>query len=345
VTIPSINAGAASDIVDIEYDALEAALMKTGRGRAFLHEYARRNRSADTQMVLTAIERLEGTMRAQDPIADVQRFRGDVLEMAGRIADTRQQLVAMREEQEEDTSLGRAKGELDAIVQATESATGNILEAAEEIQEIAWTLREGGFAIETCDAIDLRATNIYLACSFQDLTSQRIRKVIEAMQFLETRIIQMIDIWGFSEKELSTGLPVRTGLAGPTQDGLKQDEVDIAMVVHVPEHPSATTNFEAASDVPLPDPSVAMQGDWHMPLPMHADKTAVAAEPMAAEPQAIAEEMPTESAAAPVLHLVSEEDPDTAEAARAVDDELDLLAQKMAPLDTLTARRRIAEFE
>jgi chemotaxis protein CheZ len=224
---------AASEISDAEFSAIESALLNSGRGRAFLTEHARRNRLSDTQTVLSAIERLEHSTRPHDPAADVQRFRTDVLEMARRIADTRQQIVALRSEEDEDTTFGRARGELDAIVQATESATGSILEAAEQIQEIAWTLREGGFAVETCEAIDLRSTNIYLACSFQDLTSQRIRKVIDAVQFLEGRINQMIDIWGFSADELQPPATSAGALAGPSHDGLKQDEVDLAMGVPV----------------------------------------------------------------------------------------------------------------
>lgn len=46
-------------ITDTEYDAIEAAMLETARGRWFLAEFARRNRTADTNMLLGAIERLE----------------------------------------------------------------------------------------------------------------------------------------------------------------------------------------------------------------------------------------------------------------------------------------------
>ncbi len=64
------------------------------------------------------------------------------------------------------------------------------------MQEIAWTLRERGADQGVCDALDRRATDIYTACSFQDLTGQRTRKVVEVLRFLEERIRAMIDIWG-----------------------------------------------------------------------------------------------------------------------------------------------------
>jgi hypothetical protein len=45
-----------------DYEAIEAAVMDTARGRWFLAEFARRNRSADTSLLLTAIERLEALL-------------------------------------------------------------------------------------------------------------------------------------------------------------------------------------------------------------------------------------------------------------------------------------------
>jgi hypothetical protein len=59
-----------------KYEALCAALSESGRGRAFLAEYARRNRNADTAVLLAAIERIEAHLRA-DAFA-VQRLRDDL---------------------------------------------------------------------------------------------------------------------------------------------------------------------------------------------------------------------------------------------------------------------------
>jgi chemotaxis protein CheZ len=88
---------------------------------------------------------------------------------------------------------------LDHIVDATQKATSDILEAAEEIQEAAWTLREKGVEIELCDKIDQRATDIYTACSFQDITGRRTEKVVKALRFIEQRINTMIEIWGVDD--------------------------------------------------------------------------------------------------------------------------------------------------
>ena len=47
-----------------DYDAIREAFMETARGRWFLDEYARRNRNADTSMVLDAVARIEETLAA-----------------------------------------------------------------------------------------------------------------------------------------------------------------------------------------------------------------------------------------------------------------------------------------
>src|ERR1700724_211397 len=48
-----------------DYEAISEAFMETSRGRWFLGEYARRNRNADTRMVLDAVERIEQSLAAQ----------------------------------------------------------------------------------------------------------------------------------------------------------------------------------------------------------------------------------------------------------------------------------------
>jgi chemotaxis regulatin CheY-phosphate phosphatase CheZ len=348
--MPSINPSASSDVIDVEYDAIESALLKTARGRAFLGEFTRRNRQADTQTVLSAIEKLEGSMRVHDPVADVQRFRGDVLEMARRIADTRQQIVALRAEDDTDTTIGRAKGELDAIVQATESATSGILEAAEEIQEIAWTLREGGFAVETCEAIDERATNIYLACSFQDLTSQRIRKVIEAMHFLESRISQMIDIWGFSAEELAQPSSRSVVLDGPSPDGLKQDEVDIAMVdAQQAVIQSRALDFlgDDASDevAAIETETVAIDESamWPVESPVETPELATIETTIVAADVPIDQIEPPTASRVPPSHWPDDALLPAAQAIVAPQD--DVLAQRLAPIENLSVRARLGEFE
>jgi len=72
---------------DLDFETIEAAVMETARGRWFLKEYARRNRNADTQAVLEAVDRIkEPTL---DPKA-VERLKADLEAMAVAIRQTRE---------------------------------------------------------------------------------------------------------------------------------------------------------------------------------------------------------------------------------------------------------------
>ncbi len=96
--------------------------------------------------------------------------------------------------------------------------------------------------MELCDKLDQRATDIYTACSFQDITGQRTEKVVKALRFIEQRINAMIEIWGVDDiafkvddiaakMKAFADVTVRDDdrlLHGPQRhgDGLKQDDVD-----------------------------------------------------------------------------------------------------------------------
>lgn len=184
---------------EADYEAIEIAVMETHRGRWFLSEYARRNRQADTEMLLSALSRIERSVARQGETPDVDKLRLDIMEMSQAIARTHAEIAAIKPDDARAGPINEASGELDSIVFETETATSDILAAAESVQEAAWTLREAQADAAICDRLDARATEIYTACSFQDLTSQRIRKVIEGLGFLERRVAAMMEIWGLQE--------------------------------------------------------------------------------------------------------------------------------------------------
>lgn len=271
-----------------DYDAIEAAVMETTRGRWFLAEYARRHRVADTHEVLDAIGKLEKVMGATRPAPEIDRIRMDIREMASAIARTKAEIAAIKPEGVEGGRFEEASVELDAIVQATATATGDILGAAETIQEIAWTLREMGAEGEVCDLIDTKTTDIYTACSFQDITGQRTRKVIGVLRFLEDRIDSMMGIWG-EAGVAAAPLPAKADepslLNGPALpgEGLAQDDVDMMMdeglfVADAPvaARPAALATRPAAPIVattPVARPAPAEPE----PVPVAARATAAAA--------------------------------------------------------------------
>jgi hypothetical protein len=83
---------------DAEYDAIEAAVMETERGRWFLREYAKRNRNADTEAVLAALGKVEAAINGDEAGRRMDVIRAGLLDMARSIARTRQEMgLAPRE--------------------------------------------------------------------------------------------------------------------------------------------------------------------------------------------------------------------------------------------------------
>ncbi len=132
---------------EADYDAIREAFMETARGRWFLGEYAKRNRNADTRMVLDAVAKIEETLAAQ---------RQPVVE--DRLPEA---LVAIR----------RAVAEAEAAASATfdpaalETSLGPINRGVRIIKEISWRWREIGADGRICDLIDSQLAAIEGACA------------------------------------------------------------------------------------------------------------------------------------------------------------------------------------
>lgn len=226
-------------IGEAEYQTLEQTLMESDRGRRFLKEFLNRHKTPETTEILTAIGRLEKMMTRQRKVPDLDKIRLDIADMHEAIERTKAEIANIKAEGEESNRFVDASHELDAIVTQTEGATQSILEAAEQIQEKAWVLRENGADDAVCDDIDAKATEIFMACSFQDLTGQRTNKVVQVLRYLESRINLMINIWGIEDMDAdATSGPVDTRpdahlLNGPqlAGGGVSQNNVDELMSV------------------------------------------------------------------------------------------------------------------
>jgi len=255
-----------------DYAALEATLRDTPLGRWFLAEYMRRNRTPETQLLLDAMARLEAAVLKPQRQTGFATVLAELIEMSEAIARTRREIAQLRPPQQFDKQLSGATEELDQIVEATEKATSDILSAAEDIQEVAWTLREKEIAPEFCDRLDQRAIDIYTACSFQDITGQRTGKVVRALHLIEQRINAMIEIWGVEDiahkvnsvtAEIErTALEEAPPLGGPPKPGkgLQQDDVDAML-------------RQGKAPTPAQAPAEAPQGErFERPEPLSLDK-------------------------------------------------------------------------
>jgi uncharacterized LabA/DUF88 family protein len=195
-------------LLETDYDAIAAAVMETDRGRWFLQEYARRNRNSDTQTVLSAIEKLEKRIseEASTPkeATSVALLGHDLIDLAGAISQVKKEVADLGGQGDDPDHFNTATVELEAIVEQTESATSEILEAAEKIQEVTWILREEGASETQCDIIESKIVEVYTACSFQDLTGQRSNKVVQLVGYVERRVASMMSILGLSEEAVAS---------------------------------------------------------------------------------------------------------------------------------------------
>jgi chemotaxis protein CheZ len=78
--------------------------------------------------------------------------------------------------------------ELEAVVQATEAAANQIMEAAEAIGD--W-LRDGSRDGGSMDIVAEKLNSIFEACTFQDVTGQRIRRAIQHLQHVESMLTEI----------------------------------------------------------------------------------------------------------------------------------------------------------
>lgn len=134
--------------------------------------------------------------------------------------------------------LSRVTDELDAVVGGTEQATESILEAAEIIDDRASSLTAAlsGTNHDLAQDIQDNIILVFEACNFQDLTGQRITKVVNTLRFIEERIVKMMDIWGGVDKfkDIEVELEHRMGdqalLNGPALNSdaniASQDDID-----------------------------------------------------------------------------------------------------------------------
>src|SRR5215831_689356 len=99
-------------ISEADYEAIEGAVMETVRGRWFLAEYARRNRHADTTMLLAALDRIEAVLGGERSVQSVDRVRFDLVEMAKAIARTKAEIAAIKPDAERHGRFGEATDEL-----------------------------------------------------------------------------------------------------------------------------------------------------------------------------------------------------------------------------------------
>jgi chemotaxis protein CheZ len=171
--------------------------------------------------------------------AAFDKVRAEVEAIAARITLTKQEIATLKHPLATDDKLTSASMELSAVVKSTEEATQAIMHVAEHLDELAREITShvtDAFVISRLNEMTESITKLFEACSFQDLTGQRITKVVKTIDFIEERVEMMQVIWGRKDIEripvpedqiakVDDGL-VLHGPSDASQGAISQDEVD-----------------------------------------------------------------------------------------------------------------------
>ena len=138
------------------------------------------------EVVRSLLTTLSGEMSA----ADLKLYQ-ELESLAEYIHRAKAELAQLRTDDLQSRYIASATDELDAIVGATENATNTILDSAEQLEELSREL-EPAHAGKLTEA----TTAIFEACNFQDITGQRITKVVRALKHIEERIEALVGAFG-----------------------------------------------------------------------------------------------------------------------------------------------------
>ena len=149
----------------------------------------------------------------------------------------RQEIAAMHHPSDEDHQFDSMGDQLDAIVKTTEQATNTIMEATERSDDAIAKLRENitdPAQLALLDTITENGNEVFEACSFQDITGQRINKVVKSIIYVEQRVQALVELWGESKVAEVEVVPEKEKtekealLHGPQLEGegLSQDDID-----------------------------------------------------------------------------------------------------------------------
>ncbi|MCW2247156.1 chemotaxis regulatin CheY-phosphate phosphatase CheZ [Azospirillum fermentarium] len=259
-------------LTEEEFEQIEEAVARTAKGRAFLRRYHRRAMGAASEEIRGMLQDFrrswDQNAQAAETVKRVEVLRRELMEMAASIERARREVAALRPPDTSNNKIVTATSELDAIVTSTERASFEILNAAERLMDLSSRLRADGAASDLCSDIESEVTNIFTACSFQDLTGQRTSKVINALRYIEQRVNAMIGIWGDDglrgldvQDEITDHRPDAHLLNGPQMEGkgVSQADVDSLFDSPAPMAAPAPAPVVMAAPPPPPPPAALVQ--------------------------------------------------------------------------------------
>jgi len=177
---------------------------------------------------------------SRDEIADVvsemlSTMEGDLSEMnlklyaeveslARYIVSAKSEIAALRPDEIMSEHLPKATDELDAIVGSTEEATNGILQAMEQLEALT-----GEMTPEIAGKVTEAVTLVYESCNFQDITGQRITKVVKALKHIESKVDALVNAFGDEIAKYKQ--------AHPQAEAARVDKIDDAALLNGPQLP------------------------------------------------------------------------------------------------------------
>ena len=176
--------------------------------------------------------------------ADLSKLTGaemsllaEVQELGDMLARARAEIAAMRVDDITASHIPQASDELEAILTHTAAATHCILEVCESLDALAEGLekpaRGGPSRAAAAGALRQATMRVYEACGFQDLTGQRIAKVVLALQAIDARIARILQAPGARS---GAAAALEAAIAATGADGA---EPPAGEVLHGPQLPAA----------------------------------------------------------------------------------------------------------
>ena len=189
-----------------------------------LAELRARYPAGDPDMVAEVVRAVLSTMRG-DLTAPDAALLAEVEALAQTVANARAEIAALQADDITASHIPSATDELDAIVEHTAEATNIILECCEALDTLGPTLSG-----EAAQAVQDVTTRVYEACGFQDITGQRITKVVSTLQAIERKVAQIVEVFGRGARggEASSAVSETESLLnGPQMPTSAMDQTDI----------------------------------------------------------------------------------------------------------------------
>jgi len=172
---------------------------------------------------------------------DTLILKRELLGLFGHLQKIRRELAALSAPDQPDHFMTMAE-QLDAIIDATEDATNTIMENCESISARMDEDRgktEDPALLGSFDTVTEKVNNIFEACAFQDITGQRVTKVVNSLKFVEARVNAIILAWGQEElsrvvdviKEKVAEDPDKKLLHGPQLPGQGVAQADVDRIM------------------------------------------------------------------------------------------------------------------